>query len=150
MSSPLRFQNIFQPALQTILLLIVLPAQYHVEDNVLFAQQPDHSPTHIHPKICSQRRPRILFPGRTTTIRKHKPALCNPSSLPAANDLRWLKGRDSGSQRSGLALLATSSITSSCDSVRFSLQRQNLNSNRRHRRCKACHNKYLSSRVVQY
>ena len=109
-----------------------------------------HSPTHIHPKICSQRRPRILFPGRTTTIRKHKPGLCNPSSsLPAAaNDLRWLKGRDSGSQRSGLA---TSSITSSsCDAVRFSLQRQNLNSNRRHRRCKACHNKYLSTRVVQY
>ena len=40
-----------------------------------------HHVTTKNQKPCSQQRPKILFPGRrSTSIRKHKRALCNPSS----------------------------------------------------------------------
>ena len=81
-------------------------------------------PTHIHPKICSQRRPKILFPGRTTTIRKHKLALCNPSS---PRQMTCGAGKDRIQVPKGL--LASSGITSTrrwtslCTDDRISLLR---------------------------
>ena len=75
-------------------------------------------------KICSQRRPKILFPGRTTTIRKHKLALCNPSS---PRQMTCGAGKDRIQVPKGL--LASSGITSTrrwtslCTDDRISLLR---------------------------
>ena len=84
-----------------------------------------HHVTTKNQKPCSQQRPKILFPGRrSTSIRKHKRALCNPSS---PRQMTCGAGKDRIQVPKGL--LASSGITSTrrwtslCTDDRISLLR---------------------------